>query len=106
MNEVETVKIKIGEEELTLTPSPKAMSKVSQAFGGILNAVDRVQRFDTDAIAFAIAAGADLAEAEREALPRRIFATGITELLVPTVRFLGLLASGGRRSKPADEKAA
>ncbi|YBV97386.1 hypothetical protein M1D80_11020 [Phyllobacteriaceae bacterium JZ32] len=98
MNNVETVSITLDGAQLTLTPSPAAAVKISNGFGGLLNAVDRVQRYDVEAMAFVISAGAELVDAKREALPGQLFRHGLVELIVPTVKFLSLLATGGRKA--------
>ncbi|MEQ8448242.1 MAG: hypothetical protein RIB97_01010 [Nitratireductor sp.] len=95
--EIETVIITLDGEDIKLTPSAKVMMRISTAFGGVLNAVNACQAYNVDAMTTIIAIGAGLGDAEKEALPRRIFSTGLTELLVPIVRFLGLLVTGGRR---------
>lgn len=96
-HEIELVTITLGDDEFTLVPSAKAMSKISKAFSGVYNAVDAVQRLNVEAISLIIATGAGLSDEARDALPAKIFTNGVLELMPLVVRFLSLLMTGGKR---------
>lgn len=92
-----TVTLRLGEEDVVLTPSLPAAQAINRQFGGFTGAFARVSAADLDALTFIVAHGLGKADAAAQKdLASRIYATGIVTLAGPVSRFVGLLLNGGR----------
>jgi len=78
----------------TLAYNIKAIRQINRQFGGVRNALDRVQRFDYDALRYVIVEGASLDKDQAKTLDKEIAATGLVELIEPVTKYLTLLFSG------------
>jgi hypothetical protein len=87
------VEIVLDGEKLILKPSLKAALALSSQPGAIAGVVQAVSDFNLQAMAtvVSLASGNDAEEAAEA-----IFATGMVDLAPPIVRFLTMLANGGR----------
>jgi len=88
------VTLQTANETYKLAYNIKAIRQISREFGGVRTAVDRVQRFDFDAMRYVIVEGASLDKGQAKALDKEIEATGLVELVEPVVRYLTLLFTG------------
>jgi hypothetical protein len=91
------VTITLNGEEVTLRPTLRAAQAISRSNGGIMEAVNRVGRFDMEAITAVVAHGLGISKpAEVSELGEKVYATGLVDLIEPVTRFLTILANGGR----------
>jgi len=88
------VVLETANESYSLAYNIKAIRQISRQFGGVRNALDRVQRFDFDAIRYVIVEGASLDKDGAKALDKEIEATGMIELIEGATKYLTLLFSG------------
>ena len=90
------VAITLDGEEAVLRPSLKAAQTLSRQADGLMGAIERVTRFDLDTLISVIALGVDKPAKE---VAEAVWRTGVSELAPHAIKFLGILANGGR---PAD----
>lgn len=89
------VPITLDGEDVVLRPSLKAAQTISRQADGIMGAIDRVARFDLDALISIIALGLDKPVKE---VADAVWRTGCSDLAPAAIKFLGILANGGRPS--------
>lgn len=97
------VEIELDGDTVVLRPSLRAAQAISRANGGVMEAVAKVQRFDLDTITSVIALGMGSTGTNRrelEDLAEKVYDTGVMDLAAPVIKFLSIIANGGR---PADE---
>lgn len=90
------VAISLDDEEAVLRPTLKAAQAISRQNGGIMSAVERVTRFDLETITSVVALGTGR---ETKEVAEAVWRTGCSTLAPHVIRYLGILANGGR---PAD----
>lgn len=90
------VEITLDGEKRVLRPTLNAIRKVSRLADGVGGAVAKVQKVDFDAIVMIVAVGLDLTEEGAKGLEEKVFATGAMNLSAPCVKYLTILANGGR----------
>lgn len=91
------VVIVLGGEERTLKPTLRAITMISSQYGGLAKARDALAVQDFQAVATVIRWGLNMPDSEARKLPEMLFETGLTvELLVPLIRYIGILANGGK----------
>jgi hypothetical protein len=90
------VLITLDGEEATLRPTLKAAQTLSRRADGLIGAIERVSRFDLDVITAVVALGLDRPEKD---IAEAVWSTGASSLAPTAIKFLGILANGGR---PAD----
>lgn len=90
------VAITLDDEEVVLKPTLKAAQAISRQNGGIMSAVERVTRFDLEAITSVVALGLGR---EAKDVAEAVWRTGCSTLAPHVIKYLGMLANGGR---PAD----
>lgn len=96
------VQIELAGETRILKPTLRAITMISQTYGGINKAREALVNQDFAACVAVIRYGLNLNDAQVKKLPDLVFATGVTaDLLVPLIRYLGILANGGK--PPPDE---
>ena len=91
-----TVDIKLAGEPVTLNCTLEAAMGINKFFGGLYAAHNRILAGDMEALVTVIRHGAGMNAKEAEALPARVFLTGVINLTTPLTRFVTLLADGGR----------
>lgn len=87
------IAILLGNEEVFLVPSLKATKAISRHFGGLIPALDRIDKLDLEAAATIVAEGTGRAA---DQVIAGVFETGFDELGAPLSRFLEALANGGK----------
>jgi len=87
------VEITLDGDTVTLRPTLKAAQSISRQAGGIMGAVEAVSKFDLDAITSIIALGLDRPVKE---VAEAVWRTGCSDLAPAVIKFLGILANGGR----------
>jgi hypothetical protein len=92
------VELSVSGEKVVLRPSLNAAIKLSTQPGGLSKMVERCTDLDFDAICDVLIIGGGMTVGQET--KEDIFKEGIINLVLPCVRFLNLLATGG---KPADE---
>ena len=91
------VPVMIDGEQRVLKPTLRAISMISTQFGGIAKARDLLIAQDFNATVAITRHGLNLSDKDAKALPEQIFATGLTtDLLLPLIRYLAILANGGK----------
>lgn len=100
-----TVEIEIGAETYTLAFNLKAVKKIERALGGILPAMQEVQRFNLSAIIQVIVAGAGLAlkPSALEELEEAVYQAGIISVTPALIEYLSALLNPA--AKTADQLA-
>lgn len=92
------VAITLDGEDVVLRPTLKAAQTISRQTGGIIGAIEAVSRFDFDVLASVIALGLDRPVKD---VVDDVWRTGVSELAPRAIKFLGILANGGR---PVDKE--
>ena len=91
------VMITLNGEERVLKPTLRAITMISSQYGGLAKARDALAQQDFQAAATVIRWGLNMPDSEAKKLPDQLFATGMTvDLLVPLIRYIGILANGGK----------
>lgn len=90
------VDLELDGETVTLRPTLKAAQTLSRRTDGLIGAIERVSRFDLDTVVAVVALGIDKPEKD---VAERVWRTGVNEIAPHAIKFLGILANGGR---PAD----
>ena len=100
-----TVELEIGAETFVLAFNLKAVKKIERALGGILPAMQEVQRFNLSAIMQVIIAGAGLAlkPSAQEELEEEIYQAGIISVTPTLIDYLSALLNPA--AKTADQLA-
>lgn len=91
------VLVTLGDDELILKPTLRAMNAVNRQYNGLRNARERLVNEDADAIVFILRHGLNLDDKAARDLPERVFRNGLTgELLVALIRYVAILGNGGK----------
>jgi hypothetical protein len=83
-----TMTVKLGDEEVTLRPTLKAVRAIESRFGGLRGASEGLRAVGVDALAIIISAGADLDGKAAEALPEKVWQQGAAELTPVVTAYL------------------
>ena len=88
-----TVEVNVGADTYILSFNLKAVKRIERVFGGILPAMQEVQKFNLGAVTQVIAAGAGLAlkPKEVEDLEESVYDAGIISVTPPLIEFLSAL---------------
>ena len=108
------IQVKLGTEVIELKPSVWAFQTISRQFGGLQGALERVQRFDAEAIHEIIVAGAGSRynnTKARQSLMEKMFVAGLggvetDEVAEKAMRYIVLLMRGGRPPPVTDDNEA
>lgn len=87
------VEITLDGEAVALRPSLKAAQTLSRQADGLMGAIERITRFDVDTLTSVIALGLDRPVKD---VGEAVWRTGVSELAPHAIRYLGILANGGR----------
>jgi hypothetical protein len=91
------VTITLAGEQRVLHPTLRCITMLSNSYGGLAKVRDALAAQDFGAATVVIRWGLNLSDNEAKKLPEQVFATGLTaDLLVPLIRFVGILANGGK----------
>lgn len=91
----------LGGDEIVLRPTLRATTQISRTYGGMAKARQALVDENIDAIAHILRLGGGMGDREAKDLTEKVWKNGITvELLVPLIRFVGILGNGG---KPLDD---
>jgi hypothetical protein len=98
------VSITLDGEEKVLRPTLRAAQSISRQSGGIAAAIEAIGKVDFDALVSVIALGLGIQDhRETKDLAERVWRTGMTELSGPAIRYLAILANGGRPNEGSTE---
>jgi hypothetical protein len=98
------VEVVLDGEKLVLRPTLNACQTVSRMTGGIMDAIRRVGNYDFDLMVTIIALGLDLkSKRDVEALPDRVWRTGMNKVARPVLQYLSVIANGGRPLEDGEE---
>lgn len=86
-----TVTISLGNDKIELKPTLDAVRRIEHRFGGLSPALDALQKLSVDGTSSIIAAGAGLKGEKESALPARVFAAGVVDIVPEVIRFVGYL---------------
>ena len=96
INEGEVAIILNGEERI-LKPTLRAITMISSQFGGLAKARDALAVQDFQAAVTVIRWGLNMSDSETKKLPEMVFGSSLgVDLLVPLIRYIGILANGGK----------
>jgi hypothetical protein len=91
------VPIELAGETRILRPTLRAITNISQAYGGLAKARAALAEQDFAAAVTVIRWGVGMSDNEAKRLPDLVYDTGLTiELLLPLIRYIGILANGGK----------
>jgi hypothetical protein len=91
------VTIMLAGEPRVLHPTLRAITMISNTYGGLAKARDALAAQDFSAVVTVVRWGLNVSDNEAKKLPDQVFETGVTsDLLVPLIRFVGILANGGK----------
>jgi hypothetical protein len=90
------VEIELDGEIRILKPSLQAAQAISRQKGGIMAAIRSAGDFDFDTIVNVIALGLGVSGKEARDLPEQVYSTGLPDLSGPVIRYLSIIANGGR----------
>jgi hypothetical protein len=98
------VRITLAGEDRVLRSSLRAAKTVSASLDGFLGALQRVARFDHDAFVTIVAVGLGYDRRDDiEEVERKVFETGLPDLVAPVTKYVGYLMRGGKdEKKPTD----
>lgn len=94
-----SVEITLDGEAVVLRPTLRAAQTLSRQTDGLMGAIERVTRFDLDATISVIALGLDRSAKD---VADAVWRTGCSELAPDCIKFLGILANGGRPADSSD----
>ena len=99
-----SVTVEVGDRELTMQPTPAALTEIDRRFGSVTQALDAMRNPSLETVTFVIGVGAGMGHKERKDLAEDVFWTGIRNLNAPVVEYLiALLDPTGKDSEEADE---
>lgn len=90
------VPIKLDGVDLELKPTLFAATRVSALTGGFAPAVDAVRNLNLEVMTTVIALGLGLTAHGAKDIPEKVFGTGAISLMAPVIRYINILANGGR----------
>ena len=83
-------------KEVKLKPTLRALQGVSRRSGGVSGAINKLSEVDFDTVCYVLALGMDLTEKGAEGFEDRVFNEGVYKLVAPLVKYVTILANGGR----------
>lgn len=83
-------------KEVKLKPTLGALQGVSRRSGGVSGAISKLSEVDFDTVCYVLALGMDLTEKGAEGFEKRVFDEGVYNLVAPLVKYVTVLANGGR----------
>jgi len=96
------VPIVLDGEDFVLKPSLACASTLSRQGGGFAGMSSRLATIDFDATVMVITQGLGLKGQDAKGIDEKIYLTGVGELAGSCIRFINILANGGR---PPNEEA-
>lgn len=91
------VTITLADEQRVLHPTLRAITMISNAYGGLQKAREALVQQEFNAACTVIRWGLNLSDNEAKKLQAQVFQTGLTsDLLVPLLRFVSILGNGGK----------
>lgn len=85
------VQVELGEKTYNLSPTLDAMRKINRQFGSLMDAGARIARYDFDAMAFIIRAGAGLTDKQSEQMQHELVRSGLVPAVPALTKFIGVL---------------
>lgn len=100
------VLIELGDDKITLTPTPYALKMLSRQGGGIPGMVQRCLNYEFDSIMLVIQIGGNLnaRQMERYDVETKVFRYGMNRIAPLVIRYLGTLSNGGKPLPDGDEE--
>lgn len=90
------VEIKLDGETVILKPTYGATTRIEKRFGGWQAAVQAAAAVNTETLAFIVQQGLGLKDSDYPRLREAVWRTGAMDLTGPVIRYLRILANGGR----------
>lgn len=91
------VVVTINGEDRTLKPTLRALTMISSQYSGLAKARELLVAQDFATVVFIIRHGLNLNDRDARTLPDEVYENGLTaDLLIPLLRFVGVLANGGK----------
>ena len=111
-NDMEPITIDLGEKRFELKPTRLAMQTLSKNHGGLIGALERIGRLDTEVIldVVCVGLGKEIVSTprQRDDIADWLFAAGVTDdtsgIAEKCVRYVMLLMRGGRPAKSEEDK--
>lgn len=88
-----------------LRPTLGAAISLSKRHGGLMNVLAALERYDFDIAVEVVEAGMRVGAEQHQIIAEKVFSAGVVALTPNLVRFVILLANGGRPLKEKGEEA-
>lgn len=85
------VRLELGGKTYVLTPTLDAMLKINRQFSSIVDCSVRLRRYDFEAVAFVISAGAGLSPKQSDQMQRELVAHGLVGPVQKLAEYIKLL---------------
>lgn len=99
------VSIDLGGRDRSLSPTLGAAMELNKRYGGLMNLLAALERYDLAAAIDVVLCGLNLPEAQRQRATEDVYQTGLVSLTPALIRYVIVLANGGRAPKAAEEEA-
>ena len=91
------VVVTINGVERTLKPTLRVLTMISSQYNGLSRVREMLVAQDFATAVFVIRHGLNLTDRDAKTLPDEVYENGLTsDLLIPLLRFIGVLANGGK----------
>lgn len=101
----ESLTLQLAGQPVSLLPTLGAAVELNKRHGGLMNLLAALDRYDLNAAVDVVLAARGLPEARRPDTAEAVFTEGLAMLTPTLVRFVILLAHGGRAPSERDEEA-
>ncbi len=96
------VAIMLDDEEIILTPGSRTAREISRICTGLTRARIEIANENLDVMATVIRLGSGMTERDARDLADRVYESGATELVMPLIDFVVILANKGKRPNDGD----
>lgn len=101
----EHISLHLDGQSVDLLPTLGAAVELNRRHGGFMNLLAALDRYDLNAAVDVVLAARGLSEGRRQETTEAVFGEGLATLTPDLVRFVILLAHGGRAPNERDEEA-
>ncbi|WP_079229403.1 hypothetical protein [Pseudomonas putida] len=100
-----TMTVKLGDEEITLRPTLKAVRAIENRFGGLRGASQTINALSVEGCAIILAAGAGLEGKAADAITEKVWQAGVLDVSVELNKYLKALYNPRGADAPGNDQA-